>query len=261
MANSDLMLHVTKAGFPSDLDLIHLFVGGSTLHGAKVEGYDDLDIYGCYIEPPNRILGLKTMEHFVYSTGSEKCLNTQDDVDITCYSLHRWGELMMRGNPAILHYLYADNALGNDTVWTYILRLRKFLLSKKSAKQYLGFANAQRMRLTGEKGMGKHGQRADLIQKYGYDTKFAMHYIRLLFECRELLKDKYLTLPRPLGERNLLIDIRQGKISERDMFSMGNVLNDECEQLLAESILPENPDINLLSETIGNAYLSHWINK
>jgi len=53
------------------------------LHGAKVVGYDDLDIYGAYIEPPERILGLQTLEHFVWSSGAEGALNTADDVDVT----------------------------------------------------------------------------------------------------------------------------------------------------------------------------------
>ena len=49
------MQHVMNAGFPADADMVHLFIGGSQLHGAKVVGYDDLDIYGAYIEPPKRI--------------------------------------------------------------------------------------------------------------------------------------------------------------------------------------------------------------
>jgi hypothetical protein len=59
----DLVKHVLDAGFPlKATSLIHLFVGGSQLHGAKVSGYDDLDIYGCYIEPPERILGVLPLE-------------------------------------------------------------------------------------------------------------------------------------------------------------------------------------------------------
>jgi uncharacterized protein len=83
MTTSSLMQHVVNAGFPADVDMVHLFIGGSQLHGAKVVGYDDLDIYGAYIEPPERILGLQTLEHFVWSSGAEGALNTADDVDVT----------------------------------------------------------------------------------------------------------------------------------------------------------------------------------
>jgi hypothetical protein len=51
----DLMQHVRDSGFAFPDRLIHLFVGGSELHGAKVHGTDDLDIYGIYIEPPELV--------------------------------------------------------------------------------------------------------------------------------------------------------------------------------------------------------------
>lgn len=47
---ADLLQHVRESGFPYPDRLIHLFVGGSELHGTKVHGTDDLDIYGVYIE-------------------------------------------------------------------------------------------------------------------------------------------------------------------------------------------------------------------
>jgi predicted nucleotidyltransferase len=194
---ADLVKRVLDAKFPlSAASLIHLFVGGSQLHGAKVSGYDDLDIYGCYIEPPERILGVLALEHFVWSSGSETEKNTADDVDVTTYSLHRWGERIRKGNPAILHYLFAANALSSDTWERFIGSHRDNLISKTAARQYLGFAASQRMRLTGERGMGRHGQRPDLIERYGFDVKFAMHYVRLLGECRELLREHKVTLPR-----------------------------------------------------------------
>lgn len=258
----NLLEHVKETGYPlSDDSLIHLFVGGSGLHGAKQEGYDDLDIYGCYIEPPSNILGIQTMEHFVTSTSEEQ--HTSKDVDVTCYSLHRWAELMMKGNPAIIHYLYANRdeeafgvGTGNGTVWDGIVKWAPNLLSKKAAKQYLGFANSQRMRLTGERGMGRHGQRQDLVDKYGYDTKFAMHYIRLLFECQRYLKHGKLKFPIP--ERAVLVAIRIGKWKLEDMFSLGKGLNSECEELLSKSQYPDNIRPEFISGLVSQAYLEHW---
>jgi uncharacterized protein len=50
---------------------IHVFVGGSELHGAKVEDTDDLDIYGVYLEPTELVLGLERSDFFVWSTARE----------------------------------------------------------------------------------------------------------------------------------------------------------------------------------------------
>jgi len=44
MAN--LLKHMAESGFPYRDRLVHVFVGGSELHGAKVMGTDDLDTYG-----------------------------------------------------------------------------------------------------------------------------------------------------------------------------------------------------------------------
>jgi len=256
--DQDLVKYVLDAGFPlKAASLIHLFVGGSQLHGAKVSGYDDLDIYGCYIEPPERILGVLSLEHYVWSSGSATGKNTADDVDVTTYSLHRWGELIRKGNPAILHYLFAENTLSSSNTWEkFIGSHREQLISKRAAMQYLGFAESQRMRLTGERGMGRHGQRPDLIERYGFDVKFAMHYIRLLGECRELLREHKVTLPRP--EKELLIDIRTGKYTQEQVFELGSDLARECEALLEKSNLPGGVNVDILSKQIADAYQFHW---
>jgi uncharacterized protein len=112
------------------------------------------------------------------------------------------------------------------------------------------------MRLTGERGMGRHGQRPDLIEQYGFDVKFAMHYVRLLGECRELLREHKVTLPRP--EKELLIAIRTGKYTQDQVFEIGDDLAHECEQLLEKSDLPDTVNVNMLSHQIADAYQSHW---
>ena len=104
--------------------------------------------------------------------------------------------------------------------------------------------------------MGRHGQRPDLIERYGFDVKFAMHYIRLLGECRELLREHKVTLPRP--EKELLIEIRTGKYTQAQVFALGDDLTNECQQLLENSDLPDRVDAHFLSQQIAAAYQFHW---
>ena len=56
-------------------------------------------------------------------------------------------------------------------------------------KPFLGFADDQLKRMTGTKGRGKKGQRPEIEAKFGYDVKAAMHTLRLLNECKELLSE------------------------------------------------------------------------
>ena len=82
-------------------------------------------------------------------------------------------------------------------------------LSKRSAIQFIGFAENQLRRITGEKGKGAKGTRPEYECAYGYDTKAAMHCLRLFFECIELMREGRITLPRP--ERELLVEVRSGE--------------------------------------------------
>lgn len=195
---------VRLSGFDQPTTLIHLFVGGSELHGAKVGETDDTDLYGVYIEEPEHALGLQSREHYVWSTAGDERRNGPDDVDVTLYSLRKWAAMAAKGNASALHFLFAEPREIRPQTWKRIQKHRNVFLSRGSAKQFLGFADAQFKRLTGEKGSGKKGQRPEYIGKFGYDTKAAMHGLRLLHECMELMAHGRITLPRP--ERDLLID-------------------------------------------------------
>jgi len=130
---------IRATGFPYTEDLIHVFVGGSELDGAKVAGTDDHDIYGVYIEPPLVALGLDADEHFVWSTAPQHARNTPLDVDVTLYSLRKWARLACKGNPTCLHFLFVDYTL--DSTWTSIVEQRQLFLSRQCLKQLLGFAD------------------------------------------------------------------------------------------------------------------------
>jgi predicted nucleotidyltransferase len=252
---ADLLQHVRESGFPYPERLIHLFVGGSELHGAKVHGTDDLDIYGVYIEPPHLALGLESLPHYVWSTAGNDRRNGPHDVDVTLYSLRKWAELVCKGNPTALHFLFAQGAL-NSELWVEVVRQKEILLSRRCAKHFLGFADDQLKRMTGRKGRGKKGQRPEIEAKYGYDVKAAMHTLRLLYECKEIVSTGHITLPRP--ERDLLIRVRTGKYSMEKVLSMAAKLFAECESEAKESLLPEKIDRATVSKLIADCYRKGW---
>jgi hypothetical protein len=69
MTRAEQLIDALRQSEFSHLDsLIHLFVGGSELHGAKVKDTDDLDIYGVYLEPPELLIGLDKQDFYVCST-------------------------------------------------------------------------------------------------------------------------------------------------------------------------------------------------
>ncbi|MGO8795032.1 MAG: DNA polymerase beta superfamily protein [Candidatus Sulfotelmatobacter sp.] len=252
---ADLLQHVEQSGFPFVGGLIHLFVGGSELHGAKVHGTDDLDIYGTYVEPPELALGLDPMPHFVWSTAGNERRNGPKDVDITLYSLKKWASLACKGNPTALHFLFSKGPLQNKT-WTHILANGNVFLSRSCVPQFLGFADDQLKRMTGRKGRGKKGQRPELEEKYGYDVKAGMHVLRLLGECQELVSTGQITLPRP--ERDLLIRVRTGKHSMKTVLALAEKQFAQCKSAAARSPLPEKIDRAAVSRLLAEAYRMAW---
>jgi hypothetical protein len=70
MVNSPHLTQIERSEFGPVDSVVHLFVGGSELHGAKVGATDDLDLYGVFIGAPEDVLGLSPLEHFVWSTAA-----------------------------------------------------------------------------------------------------------------------------------------------------------------------------------------------
>jgi predicted nucleotidyltransferase len=117
MLNSRLMQEVLRSGFDRPEAVIHLFIGGSELHGAKVGATDDLDIYGVFLDGPAVVLGLEPRKHFVWSTATDDRRNGPEDVDLTLYSLRRWAQLTAKGNATALHFVFADATAASDHLW------------------------------------------------------------------------------------------------------------------------------------------------
>jgi predicted nucleotidyltransferase len=252
---ADLLQHVRESAFPFPDRVIHLFIGGSELHGAKVHGTDDLDIYGVYIEPPELVLGLESLAHYVWSTASNDRRNGPNDVDVTLYSLKKWASLACKGNPTALHFLFADGVM-RSPIWKEIVANKNVFLSPGCVKQFLGFADSQIGRMTGKKGRGKKGQRPEIEAKYGYDVKAAMHTLRLLYECKELVSAGQITLPRP--EKDLLIKVRTGKYPMQKVLAIAEKLIARCEQAAQASGLPERVDRTAVSRLVAACYQKVW---
>lgn len=247
---------VRLSGFDRPETLIHLFIGGSELHGAKVGQTDDTDLYGVYIEDPEHALGLTSREHFVWSTAGDDRRNGPDDVDVTLYSLRKWAGMAAKGNATALHFLFADPRDVNPRTWHTIQKSKSVFLSRTSAQQFLGFADSQFKRLTGEKGSGKKGQRPEYIGKFGYDTKAAMHGLRLLYECMELMQHGRITLPRP--EKALLIEVRSGSWTLERVVLHAKRLFKDVEDAVAKSPLSEKVDRSAISRLIAETHLEFW---
>jgi hypothetical protein len=122
--------------------------------------------------------------------------------------LHWWAQLAAKGNATALHFLFADATATSSGIWAMVQQELRLFLSAESAAEFLGFAENQRQRITGERGQGTKGHGPEYENAFGYDSKAAMHCLRLYLECIELMKFGTITLPRP--ERDFLVEVRSG---------------------------------------------------
>lgn len=241
-------------GFHYQENLIMAYIGGSQAHGAKLGATDDTDWYGLYIPPPNKVLGLEREEHFVFTTGGKLGGNGPSDVDVCLYTLIKWGGLAAKGNPSALHFLFAPLEFTTST-WQQVAARPELFLAKGHVKPFLGFADDQMKRLLGQKGQ-KNIHRAELEEKHGYDTKYAMHIIRLYGEVKELMENGRITLPRP--NRDELIAIRKGKYSLAEIQELGRELESEALIAQTSSPLPDKVDREVISRLLSDVHLQFW---
>lgn len=244
-------------GFAYQDNLIQAFIGGSQLHGAKLDDTDDTDWYGVFIEPPERMIGLERDEFFVFTTGGQPGGNGPDDVDICLYSLRKWAGMAAKGNPSALHFLFAKAQYASPS-WERVVQDQHIFAAKHHLKPFLKFADGQMERLWGRKGQ-RNVHRAALEEKHGYDTKYAMHVIRLYLEAREYIETGKITLPSPRVD--LLIEIRKGKYTLPEIEQMGKKLHSEALAAQESSALPEEADLLGITQLITSIYLEFWRGK
>jgi len=83
--------------------------------------------------------------------------------------------------------------------------------------------------------LSKATNRKELLTKYGYDTKFASHFVRLMLEGKELLSTGRLTFP--LKDRDFICDIKLGKYKMTEVLKYAEEFEKEVENADVHSFL------------------------
>ena len=239
---------------------------GSTVHGLNVnDGIEDRDEMGICIEPLEEAMALwAPFEQFIYRSAEERegrqnARSTAGDLDLTIYSLRKWTRLALKGNPTIMLLLFTpdDQLVFCDALGAELRALTPSIVSRRVQGPFLGYLQAQKQRLTGERGQ-KRIHRPELEEMYGFDTKYAMHMLRLGFQGRELLTTGRLSLPMQDPERSFLLDVRRGKIGEEECVARAGELEQELADLAATSPLPDEPDDARVERWMLDAYRRRW---
>ncbi len=99
--------------------------------------------------------------------------------------------------------------------------------------------------------------RSELEEQHGYDTKHAMHLVRLLRMGVEALRDGVILVKRPDAEE--LLSIRNGAWTYDELVSYADKMKDEVDNVwLEKTSLPEKADLELAADLIMAVQDSVW---
>jgi uncharacterized protein len=212
-----------------------------TEHGSQAYGTStptsDTDYKGVCIPPSKYFHGyLERFDQFEH----------HHTPDLVIYDIRKFFKLAADCNPSIIEVLFTDEQnhkiltpLGNK-----LLAHRQSFISKKAKHTFSGYAVSQLRKLMRSKDRPPdrtNPQRAELIQKFGYDTKDAMHTVRLLKMGLEILRGEGVMVRRK--DREELLEIRAGLRPLDDIIAWSNSALDELEVLYCNSTaIPGAPD-------------------
>lgn len=228
--------------------------------GSKCLGLDipesDTDEMGICVEPLSEAVGLDApFEQFVRTGPDER----REGPDLQIYGLRKYVKLALSGNPTILALLFIPTEFISviDAKGTQLRDMRGSIISRHAGKAFLGYMQAQRMRLVGERGQ-KRIKRPELEEKFGFDTKYAMHVLRLGMQGVELLTTGNLNFPMSREEIDYLYGVREGAESLQAVLTKAGELEAELKLLLDNSPLPAEPNRAMVEDWMLTTYIRSW---
>jgi uncharacterized protein len=230
---------------------------GSTVHGLSNPGTDDRDEMGVCIEPREYVIGLRPFEHWVFRTQPEGVPSGPGDLDLTVYGLRKYCRLAMKGSPTVLLLLFVggENVIERRPVGAALQALAPAFLSRRTGRAFLGYLDAQRRGLIGV----RHATRTrELSPEHGYDTKYAMHTLRIALQGHELLTTGHITLPVPEPARSRLMEVRRGEVPLPAVLAELHEHTARFEQVVLEADLPDEADHAAVDAFLVEAYQRSW---
>jgi hypothetical protein len=248
---------------------------GSGVHGTSISGQDDRDEMGVCLEPAEFVTGLARVpsgiddkrtvpfeqyeRHTVWDApGGLANRSGAGDLDVIIYSARKWARLALNGNPTVLLLLFVPDqevVFRNEVGAELVANAQRFV-SRLAANRFLGYLQSQKAAMTG--GVGAHTNRPELVAVHGYDTKYAMHAMRLGYQGVELLTTGRITLPVPEPALSSLRAIRRGEVELSEVISAVASAENELTALRDRSNLPEQPDRQWVDAWLHRSHLAYW---
>lgn len=207
----------------------------------------DKDYKGVCIPPIEYYLGLDSFNEY-NNSGGKNFRNSKDDIDISVIHINKFVKNALQGVPNNIEILFVrpQDYLKVKPLGQMLIDNRHLFLSKHIHKKFGGYAYSQIQKLKTKK-ENKTG-RQDLVDDFGYDTKFFMHSIRLLTSAIEILETGDYSTYR--SNRQLLLDCRNGKFTFEEALAMVEMYDSQLKVAVEKSKLPKTPDYQKINQLL-----------
>ena len=249
---------------------------GSGVHGTAISGQDDRDEMGICLEPARFVTGLARVPRGIDEEGREVDFEQYQrhtvwdkpgglsnrsgagDLDVVIYSARKWCRLALAGNPTVLLALFVpdEEVVYRNEVGAELVANASRFVSKLAADRFLGYLRSQKAAMTGER--GAHTNRPELVAVHGYDTKFAMHALRLGVQGIEFLTSGRITLPIAEPHLSRLRAVRRGEIELAEVLEDIARAEATLDELRVASTVPDQPDRAWVDDWLHRTHLAYW---
>lgn len=242
---------------------------GSQAYGVA-ESDSDMDVYGFAIPPKTMIFphlageiegfGERVPRFEVWQQHHIKDVDALGgrgrEYDFQIFGIVKFFQLAMQNNPNMVDALFVPgNCLLHCTRLGQRVRdQRRLFLHKGSYHRFRGYAHAQLHKMRGDRERPE-GKRQELVEKHGFDVKFAYHVVRLLDEAEQILETGDLVLGR---NREILKEIRRGEWTECRVREYFSAREDHLSRLYRDSKLPHGPDEGALRSLLMECLEEHF---
>jgi len=227
----------------------YLTIMGSMAYGVSSDT-SDMDLYGFCMPPKDMVFphlrgeilgfGFQTQrfDQFQQHHIIEKDIGKEYDLAI--YNIIKYFQLVMENNPNMIDSLFTREncVLFSTKIADHVRDNRKLFLHRGAWHKFKGYAYSQ-MKKMKIKNPDETSARYEMVQKYGFDLKFAYHVVRLLGEVEQIMTEHDLDLMR---NNEQLKAIRRGEWTLEQVEQYFYDKEKSLEAVYSASTLRHSPD-------------------
>lgn len=226
---------------------------GSVSQNTDLDDGNDGDVEGIIFPPLVDMLGSKPWSQWFESSKT---------LDVKLYSPKRYVELLSNLNPSTLSLLWlrSEDIYEMGVEYVQLRDFRDDLTCLRAFEALHGYAFSQLQAMRKSIGGKVQPSRLPLVEKYGYDTKFACHAIRGMEMAVEYAWSGELNVFRPNGWR--LRDIRRGQLTSDEIEEWFADIESSLKaaRVAAIALYPARPNMKRIeSWLVDNSSL--WVNE